>query len=111
MAKTHTYSIYAYKIRFLPKSLLIIFLCPVKECNTIEVITTSGSANGIYEVSEERSPNSPANPVWSKPGVNYYFFNPGTNLPWMIGSYDDLTTKESQSNYYQGTILSIISYI
>ena len=27
----------------------------------------------------------------------------GTNLLWMIGSYDDLTTKELQSNYYQGT--------
>ena len=101
------------KLDFYQNPYWLYFSCPVKECNTIEVITTSGSANGIYEVSEERSPNSPANPVWIKPGVNYYFFNPGTNLPWMIGSYDDLTTKESQLNYYQGTILSIYyqSYI
>ena len=78
------------------------FPCPVKECRTIEVITNSGSANGIYKISEERSSNAQANPVWKKPGVNYYFFNPGTNWPWMIGSYDHLTTKGLQSNYYQG---------
>ena len=86
------------------KFLLIIFSCPVKECKTIKVIATSGAIHGTYKMSEERSSNALSNPVWKKPGLDYYFFNPGTNLPWMIGSYDDLTTKESQSNYYQGTI-------
>ena len=86
------------------KSFLIIFSCPVKECETIKVIATSGAIHGTYKMSEERSSNALANPVWKKPGLDYYFFNPGTNLPWMIGSYDDLTTKELQSNYYQGTI-------
>ena len=85
------------------KYLLIIYLCPVKGCKTINVIATSGAIHGTYKMSEERSPNALTNPVWKKPGLDYYFFNPGTNLPWMIGSYDDLTTKELQSNYYQGT--------
>ena len=86
------------------KSFLIIFSCPVKECKTIKVIASSGAIHGTYKMSEERSSNALANPVWKKPGLDYYFFNPGTNLPWMIGSYDDITTKELQSNYYQGTI-------
>ena len=75
----------------------------MKECKTINVIATSGAIHGTYKMSEERSSNALANPVWKKTGLDFYFFNPGTNLPWMIGSYEDLTTKELQSNYYQGT--------
>ena len=72
----------------------------MKECKTIEVITTSGSLDGIYEISEERTPKAMNNPVWRQPGDDLYFFNPGTN--WMIGSYNHLTFTGLQSYYIEG---------
>ena len=68
------------------------FLCPAKECKTIEVVTKDAEVNGRYEISEERSQEAPANPVWKHHEYGKYFFNPGTT--WMIGDQSDLNGSQ-----------------
>ena len=92
-------------LNYLNNKVLTLISFPVKECKTIEVKTNyvNYKLDGKYDISEERSLNAPAIPVWKKTGGDRYFFSLGTN--WMIGNNDFLTTNGSPQHYFKGMYL------